>query len=63
MAKRSVQAYIEQVPSWDGGTRLAGPPLSGMQWLVWSLAITSLLGAAITWIYRIETTGVDMESI
>ena len=38
MAKRSVQAYIEEVPSWDGGTRLAGPPLSGMQWLVWSLA-------------------------
>jgi MFS family permease len=27
------------------------------------LAITSLVGAAITWIYRIETTGVDMESI
>ena len=38
MAKRSVQAYIEEVPSWDGGTRLAGPPLSGMQWLVWYLA-------------------------
>ena len=38
MAKRSVQAYIEEVPSWDGGARLAGPPLSGMQWLVWSLA-------------------------
>ncbi|MEB3275911.1 MAG: MFS transporter, partial [Cyanobacteriota bacterium] len=36
--KRSVQAYIEEVPSWDGGTRLAGPPLSAMQWLVWSLA-------------------------
>ena len=38
MAKRSVQAYIEEVPSWEGGARLAGPPLSGMQWLVWSLA-------------------------
>jgi MFS transporter, putative metabolite transport protein len=38
MAKRSVQAYIEEVPSWDGGIRLAGPPLSAMQWLVWSLA-------------------------
>ena len=38
MGKRSVQAYIEEVPSWEGGTRLAGPPLSAMQWLVWSLA-------------------------
>ena len=38
MSKRSVQAYIEEVPSWEGGTHLAGPPLSGMQWLVWSLA-------------------------
>ncbi|MEB3172927.1 MAG: MFS transporter [Cyanobacteriota bacterium] len=38
MGKRSVQAYIEEVPSWEGGARLAGPPLSGMQWLVWSLA-------------------------
>ncbi len=38
MSKRSVQAYIEEVPSWEGGARLAGPPLSGMQWLVWSLA-------------------------
>ena len=38
MAKRSVQAYIEEVPSWEGGVRLTGPPLSSMQWLVWSLA-------------------------
>jgi len=38
MSKRSVQAYIEEVPSWEGGTHLAGPPLSSMQWLVWSLA-------------------------
>ena len=38
MSKRSVQAYIEEVPSWEGGTHLAGPPLSGMQWLVWALA-------------------------
>ena len=36
--KQSVQAYIEEVPSWEGGTRLAGPPISAMQWLVWSLA-------------------------
>ncbi len=38
MTPRSVQAYIEEVPHWDGGAHLAGPPLSAMQWLVWSLA-------------------------
>jgi len=38
MTPRSVQAYIEEVPHWDGGATLTGPPLSGMQWLVWSLA-------------------------
>lgn len=31
MSKRSVQAYIEEVPSWEGGAHLAGPPLSSMQ--------------------------------
>ncbi|QNG26056.1 MFS transporter [Synechococcus sp. HK01-R] len=36
--KHSVQAYIEDVPVWDDGSPLAGPPLSSMQWLVWSLA-------------------------
>lgn len=35
---RSVQAYIEEIPSWEGGHPLKGPPLSSMQWLVWSLA-------------------------
>ena len=38
MTQKSVQAYIEEVPAWEGGTHLAGPPLSCMQWLVWSLA-------------------------
>lgn len=38
MTPRSVQAYIEEVPHWDGGAQLTGPPLSAMQWLVWSLA-------------------------
>ena len=35
---RSVQSYIEEVPRWEGGEALAGPPLSLMQWMVWSLA-------------------------
>ncbi len=63
MAKRSVQSYIEEIPCWDDGARLAGLPRSGRQWLVWSLAITSLVGAVITWMDRIETTGIDMDLI
>ena len=35
---RTVQSYIEEVPVWANGNRLPGPPLSTMQWLVWSLA-------------------------
>ncbi|MBM5797279.1 MAG: MFS transporter [Cyanobacteria bacterium K_Offshore_0m_m2_072] len=35
----------------------------GTERLLPLLAITSLVGAVITWIYRIETTGVDMGSI
>ncbi len=38
MAKRTVQDYIEEIPSWEGGARLSGPTLSSMQWLVWSMA-------------------------
>lgn len=39
----SVQAYIEAIPLWDDGSPLASPPLSGMQWLVWSLATAGKL--------------------
>ena len=38
MGQQTVQAYIEEVPRWQDGAELAGPPLSTMQWLVWSLA-------------------------
>ncbi|MCP9808202.1 MFS transporter [Cyanobium sp. HWJ4-Hawea] len=35
----------------------------GTERLLPLLAVTSLVGALITWIYRIETTGVDLETI
>ena len=35
----------------------------GTERLLPLLALTCLVGALITWIYRIETTGMDMESI
>ncbi|MEB3332261.1 MAG: MFS transporter [Synechococcaceae cyanobacterium] len=35
---RSVQAHIEEIPHWESGQPLRSPPLSSMQWMVWSLA-------------------------
>jgi nitrate/nitrite transporter NarK len=35
----------------------------GTQRLLPILAVTSLVGAAITWIYRIETRGLDLEQL
>ena len=31
--------------------------------LLYALVVASLLGAAITWLFRIETTGVNLETI
>ena len=36
--KKTVQACIEEIPNWQDGSSLGKAPLSGMQWLVWSLA-------------------------
>ena len=33
----------------------------GTRWLLYILVATSLIGAVVTWIYRIETTGVDLD--
>ncbi len=38
MGQQTVQSYIEEVPRWQDGAELPGPPLSSLQWLVWSLA-------------------------
>jgi nitrate/nitrite transporter NarK len=35
----------------------------GTQALLYGLIVTSVLGAAITWFFRIETTGVSLESL
>jgi nitrate/nitrite transporter NarK len=35
----------------------------GTRALLYGLVITSLLGAVVTWIYRIETTGVNLDEI
>jgi MFS transporter, putative metabolite transport protein len=35
----------------------------GTRWLLYGLAVTSILGAILTWMYRIETTGVNLETI
>src|SRR5271156_6544615 len=35
---KSVQDHIDELPMWPDGTRLPSAPMTGMQWLIWSLA-------------------------
>jgi MFS transporter, putative metabolite transport protein len=35
---RTVQDYIDELPAWSDGTTLKSPPMTGMQWRIWSLA-------------------------
>src|SRR6201996_5427465 len=35
---KSVQQYIDELPTWPDGTRLKSAPMTGMQWRIWSLA-------------------------
>jgi putative MFS transporter len=36
--RRSVQEHIDELPIWADGTSLPSAPMTGMQWLIWSLA-------------------------
>ena len=35
---KSVQDHIDELPMWADGTHLPSAPMTGMQWLIWSLA-------------------------
>jgi MFS family permease len=35
---KSVQDHIDELPMWADGTLLQSAPMTGMQWLIWSLA-------------------------
>src|SRR5271169_219583 len=35
---KSVQEHIDERPIWSDGTKLPSAPMTGMQWLIWSLA-------------------------
>ena len=35
---KSVQDHIDELPIWADGTSLPSAPMTGMQWLIWSLA-------------------------
>jgi MFS transporter, putative metabolite transport protein len=37
-AGKSVQEYIDELPAWSDGTHLKSPPMTAMQWRIWSLA-------------------------
>ena len=36
--KRTVQSYIDETPEWADCTRVAGAPMTQMQWRIWGLA-------------------------
>lgn len=36
---KSIQQYIDEVPTWPDGTTLKGTPMTAMQWRIWSLAV------------------------
>ncbi len=38
VAPKSVQEHIDELPIWADGTSLKSTPMTGMQWLIWSLA-------------------------
>jgi hypothetical protein len=35
---KTVQDHIDELPMWVDGTLLSAPPMTRMQWLIWSLA-------------------------
>lgn len=36
--QRSVQDHIDELSIWTDGAKLPSVPMTGMQWLIWSLA-------------------------
>ena len=45
---KTVQDYIDELPAWGDGTQLKTPPMTGMQWGIWSLAAAASSSRA-TW--------------
>ncbi len=37
-AARTAQSFIDEEPVWRDGTRVSMTPMTGMQWLIWTLA-------------------------
>ncbi len=35
---KTVQEYIDELPTWPDGTTLKTTPMTGMQWRIWTLA-------------------------
>lgn len=38
MAPKTVQDYIDELPTWSDGTHLSSAPMTAMQWRIWYLA-------------------------
>lgn len=37
--RKTVQDYIDEIPTWPDGTQFTSLPMTGMQWRIWGLAI------------------------
>ncbi|MGE4557419.1 MAG: MFS transporter [Desulfovibrionaceae bacterium] len=37
-ARRTVQQYLDEVPTWPDGTQVSSTPMTSMQWRIWALA-------------------------
>ena len=38
-SRKTVQDYIDEIPTWPDGTQFTSMPMTGMQWRIWGLAI------------------------
>ncbi len=38
-SRKTVQDYIDEIPTWPDGTQFTSLPMTGMQWRIWGLAI------------------------
>jgi MFS transporter, putative metabolite transport protein len=56
---KTVQEYIDELPTWPDGTRLKSSPMTAMQWRIWSLAAAGKFFEG----YVVFMTGVALDLI
>ena len=59
----SLMAYFEPPSDKAGWVNIRLRAFGACAFLMITLIVTSLLGAWVTWLFRIETTGISLESL